>query len=221
MSIYTDIAGQIQRLKTSPAIEVKYHKDTLTPPSQIETVRGTLGSVFDLQCPPSVANSVEIDDELYVYWKSREQSAEDAVFGEFFLRSVLVFGLTNDLSPTFLSQPYGDIDLRNTRVFDYYAYNGGPIHALLPASGQRIEDGVLIFNEKQVWRTSLDYATYLDVLRRTRGFLFWQYLFCDRIRVEQHEMVALKRGFAFVEREFPGDDYSDLRERLRHLERGQ
>jgi hypothetical protein len=174
--------------------------------------------VFGIQCADSIAQSVEIDDQLNVYWRQRaESSADDPTLGEFFLRSVLVFSGKNDLNAVFRKE-YDGVDLKDTRVFDYYPYNGGPIYALLPAVGERIEDRVLIFNERQVSPTALDYMAYMKELRLTRGFLYWQYLFSDRLDVEEYELRAIQRGLAFVEREFPHDDYVDLRARLKHLE---
>jgi hypothetical protein len=92
----------------------------------------------------------------------------DPVVDEFFLRSVLVFAAANNLNDVYLSRSYEAIDLRATRVFDYYPFQGGPIYSLLPIVEKRIEDRVYIFNEKGVYRTSLDYSSYLEAVRLTR-----------------------------------------------------
>jgi hypothetical protein len=218
MSIFNDISSQIGQLLALPEFKVKFHKLSLVPQSEIDDVREVLNSVLKIRCPPAIASSVEIDDQLNVYWNAEGGAGGDMVFGEFFLRSVLLFGKRNELNSTFLSKEYNGVDLRKTRVFDYYAYNGGPIYALFPVVENVIEDRVLIFNEKQVSRTSLDYMRYLQLVRRTRGFMFWQYLFCERIDLEEYELAAIQRGLAFIERKFPTESYSDLKQHLARLE---
>lgn len=120
----------------------------------------------------------------------------------------------------FKTRRYDGIDLNETRVFDYYAYNGGPISVLLPVRNGRLEDGVLIFNERNLFRTSLTYETYLKALTLTRGLLFWQYLLCIDAKVERYEVGALERGLKFLEQIFPNDEYADLRSRLGRLKKG-
>jgi len=221
MSIFNDISSQIAQLLARPEFNVKFHKSSLVPESEIDDVREVLTSVLKVRCPPAIESSIEIDDQLNAYWSAEAGPGGDTVFGEFFLRSVLLFGKRNELNSTFVSKEYEGVDLRNTRVFDYYAYSGGTIHALFPVVENVIENRVLIFNEKQVAQTSLDYMGYLHLVRRTRGFLFWQYLFCEHINLEEYELAAIRRGLAFIELKFPGESYSDLKQHLARLESGR
>jgi hypothetical protein len=217
MNIFYDLARGIERLTNTPAIEVLFQKVDLVDDAKAERVRRTLSSVFDLDVAPAVQESVRIADNFYVYWKKKNASDGDAVFGEFYLNTVLLFGLENELDPTFKSKKYGDIDLDDTRVFDHYKFNGGPIYSLLPLRDGHLEDKVLVFNEKSLFSTTLTYSTYLEQLRRTRGALFWQYLFCEDAKVEPYEVDALARGIDFVAKTFPGDDYEELQQRLKSL----
>ena len=217
MTIFEQLAADITQLLTSSRVSVTFSKNTLTPESRLHDLKNVLTSVFALRCPASVAESIRIDDEIYVYWKGRADGGDVPVFGEFFLRSVLVFALVNDLSETFTAKPYNAVDLRQTRVFDYYAHHGGPIHALLKVTARTVSDGVLVFNERDVFPTTLDYDGYLAALHRTKGFVFWQYLYCEQVRPETYELDAIRRGLEFVEREFPSEDYSDLWRRVDRL----
>lgn len=217
MTIFDELSGQIRALQRSPAIEVRFHNSTLADEAKAARVRRTLASIFDLEVAPSVAESVRIADNLYVYWKQKDAPDDDAVFGEFYLSTVLLFGPENELNAAFKSKTFDGMDLNDTRVFDHYKYNGGPIYALVPVRNGRIEEDVLIFNEKRLLKTALTYPTYLEALRLTRGVRFWQYLFCENPRVEPYEIDALAGGLAFIAQVFPGDDYRDLRLRLERL----
>lgn len=215
MTIFDSIANEIDELKRSSQIEVLFHKNKLTPDDQLIYLETVLEGVIGLQISPSVAESLKIDGDLHAYWKSKIDPEDRGVFGEFFLQSVLVFGAENQLNETFLSQRYKAIaDMREMRVFDYYAYNGGPIYSLLRAVDGRLEDRVYVFNERDVFPTSLDYAGYLKIVRLTRGVQFWQYLYAENPEVRDYEAAAIQRGLAFLEREFPNDNYSELTNRL-------
>ncbi len=137
------------------------------------------------------------------------------MFGEFTLQSVLEFGGKNILHPVFLESQYAGVDLRTTRVFDYYLYNGGPIFALLPVVEDRLLDSVLIFDKERLFKTTLVFADYLQVLRQTKGFLLWQYLYCEGIHPAPYEIDTMERGLQFVDRAFPDGEYVDLKARLK------
>jgi len=217
MSIFESLAAEVDNLRRSPHIEVLFHKNRL---SDATDLRSDLEAILSLELPPPVLDSVEIDDDLHVYWKSTLHTEDAAVFGEFFLRSVLLFAPRSQLNEIFQSRRYAAIgDMKKMRVFDYYAHNGGPIYALMQVVGRKIDDRVYIFNERDVFTTTLNYESYLQVLLRTRGFLFWQYLYCENPQLHDYEVSAIGRGLDFVEQEFPGDDYGELRRRLQALER--
>jgi hypothetical protein len=216
MSILDSLAGEIKRLQRSKHIEVRFEKCGLIRPS--EEMREDVETIVGLKLPPSVVNSLQIEDDLYVYWKSAAHSEDSSVFGEFFLLSVLLFANENNLNEQYQSRSYKAIeDMRRMRVFDYYAYNGGPIYSLLQVTGEKLEDRVFVFNERDVFTTTLDYGSYLSALLQTRGFLYWQYLFCENPQLEPYEVEAVERGLVFVEQEFPEDDYRGLHERLAAL----
>jgi hypothetical protein len=219
MTIISEIADAIVRLRASASINVTHSQAELVPDwiarpaEQGQMINETCG----IQCPPTVLASLQIDDDLSCHWKSKNRTPDETVAGEIFLRSVLLFGGTNELSETYLSQDHELIDLRSTRVFDYCPYQGGPIYALLPVTERQLQDHVFIFNQRKVFRSTLDYTEYLRAVRLTRGFLYWQYLYCEALRPEEYERVAIERGLAFIEAEFPADDYADLRRRLQQL----
>ena len=91
MSIFQDISSRVSQLLGSPGIEVKFHKNSLVPESEIDGLIETLSSIFEIKCPPTIAASVEIDDHLNAYWKGETDSGDEAVFGEFFLRPAEFF----------------------------------------------------------------------------------------------------------------------------------
>lgn len=220
MTIFDNIAAEIDGLKRSPHIEVLFHKNKLTPDDQLIYLRTILEPVIGLHVPSSIAESLKIDDDLHVYWKSKVDPENNAVFGEFLLQSVLLFGVSNQLNEVFLSRHYKAVpDMREMRVFDYYAYNGGPIYSLLRVADGRLDEQVYVFNERDVFTTTLDYAEYLKRVRVTRGSQFWQYLFCENPDVRDYELAAIKRGLVFVESEFPEDDHSELKSKLEALEK--
>ena len=129
-----------------------------SPDDRLIYLRTDLEKILGLQLPQAIIDSVKIDDDLHVYWKSAIAGKDGPVFGEFFLPSVLLFAHANQLNEIFLSRRYSAIDdMRDMRVFDYYAYNGGPIYALLRVTEGWLKDGVYIFNERDVFTTTLDY----------------------------------------------------------------
>lgn len=217
MNIFHSLAAEIQKLRDSPHVEVLAEKSKLTDQQDLSDTRSAFELLIKVTLPTAVAETAWIDDDLHVYWKTSNHGKDQQTFGEFHLRSALMFTPRNGLNEVFLAKTYDGIDLRAMRVFDYYPYNGGPIHALLRVKDKQLEDGVYIFNERDVFRTSLLYQQYIGVLRVTRGFLYWQYLFCENPKLEEYEVAAIERGLSFVEREFPDDDYSDLRRRQRSL----
>ena len=219
MTIFDSIAAVIDGLKRSSHVEVLFNKNKLTPDDQLIYQQTVLEAIIDLKVPLSIAESLKIDGDLHVYWKSKVHQEDKGVFGEFFLQSVIVFGASNQLNEVFLSRRYKTIaDMREMRVFDYYAYNGGPIYSLLRVIDDRLDEHVYVFNERDVFTTTLDYAEYLKRVRLTRGFQFWQYLFCESPDIKDYELAAIKRGLDFLESEFPNDDYSDLKGKLVALE---
>lgn len=221
MSAFVKIAAEIDRLQRSANVDVRFSQDgpLLTGTMDATKTRQALG-FLKFEVPPSVAKSVEIESELSAYWKSRTPTGKEQVTGEFCLRPVLLFGLDSELDPVFKTQRYDGVDLEATRVFDYYAKNGGPIFALMAVADGVLDDKVLVFDEERLYRTSLRYETYLERVRQTRGFLFWQYLFCEGIELEKQRAESISRGLAFVEREFRGEDYSDLWARLERIAPG-
>jgi len=222
MTIFDSIATEIDNLKRSPHVEVLFHKNKLTPDDRLIHLRTDLESIIGLKLPPSIADSVKIDDDMHVYWKSKVRPEGSGVFGEFFLQSVTLFADNNQLNEVFLSRRYKAIDdMRAMRVFDYYAYNGGPIYSLLRLVDGRLDEQVYVFNERDVFTTTLDYAEYLKRVRLTRGFQFWQYLFCESPDIEDYDLAGIKRGMAFIESEFPKEEYSELRSKLEALEKGR
>lgn len=214
MNSFSSIATEIGRLRDSPNVEVLFGKSRLSEKQTVEILRPSLERAVKVKVSSAVAESLWIDDDLHVYWKSRNHRVDEQVFGEFFLRSALLFAKRSGLSEVFLARKYDGIDLGEMRLFDQYAYNGGPIHALLRVNQGRLEDQVYIFDERDVFRTDLTYEQYLQVLRVTRGFLFWQYLYCQNAKIASYNISNIEQGLNFIEREFPGDDYTDLRRRL-------
>ncbi|GGS97630.1 hypothetical protein [Streptomyces violaceus] len=68
-----------------------------------------------------------------------------------------------------------------------------------------------------VHRLDIDYCTYLDVLRVTKGTFGWQYLFTEVSLAQEDYVGAAQRLSEMLDlfpRLFPAYDYSDLRARL-------
>ena len=211
MNLVEKIAEEIGRLEKCPTVELIRNKRALVPPEEkIDGEDNIIKDMYGLECPATILQSLVIDDELSAYWKSTGQSAAQTVVGEFFLRSVLLFAASSGLPETYLNHDYDLVKLAETRVFDYCPYQGGPIYSLVPIVDKRIEDRVYIFNERKVYETSLNYLEYLKVLQRTRGFLYWQYLFCVGIKLEQYELAAMRKGLDFITKTFDKDNYTDL-----------
>jgi hypothetical protein len=211
-SVIEKVAEEIGRLEKCAAVELVFSKRALaSPKEQIGENDEVIKRMYGLDCASSVLQSLTIDDELSAYWKSKGRPASETVVGEFFLRSVLLFAASSGLPETYLNRDYDFVKLAETRVFDYSPYQGGPIYSLLPVINNRIDDRVYIFNEKKVYKTSLNYLSYVGALRRTRGFLLWQYLFCVGIELDEFELLEMRKGLDFVAGMFDEDDYTDLR----------
>jgi hypothetical protein len=219
MSILSSIAAEIGRLRRSPSIDVEFWQDALLPETKkTDAVTRQVLRFLTFECPPSVAQSAAIENELSAYWRSKTTVQNAVVTGEFFLRSVLRFGLDNDLNPVF-HREYDGVDLRMTRVFDRYAQHGGPIHALMAVVGKALDDRVLIFDEEHVYRTTLRYEGYLEQVLLTKGFYYWQYLFCEGIKLEKSRAEHIRRGLTFIQGEFSGEDHSALWDRFERMDK--
>jgi hypothetical protein len=71
-------------------------------------------------------------------------------------------------------------------------------------------------------RLDLDYGSYLDLLLRTKGLYYWQYLFaaCEKASPELEAVLpALRAGLELLREAFPDDDLEDLMTRLIDRER--
>ncbi|MGY4404085.1 hypothetical protein [Bradyrhizobium sp. USDA 3315] len=216
MTVLREIAAQITRVRKDSAVEVVQSDDRLVEEGQLETLKEMIAGdrIVYSAC---VLGLLQIGGELRLYWHSKAD-ADNVVYGEFFLQTPLLFGPKNTLPPIFQDMTFGSLQLKNTRLLDWYALNGGPIHALLRVIDGRLDDNVLIFNEKELFQSELTCDTYLKEVARTKGVFYWQYLYCKDKSLQPFEVAALERGLDFLESAFE-EDCTDLRQRLRNAGR--
>jgi hypothetical protein len=216
---FKETISDLQTLASHPELEISY--------GDLETPHGTnldhkaVSKQIGIDCSAAVAETTSIESEFSAYWKGKPTDTAPVVLGEFNLRSVLKFGRENELNEVYFEYEYDVWDLRETRVFDYYAYNGGPIYALLPVNEHRLEDNVLVFDERNLYKTDLDFSSYLAALAGSKGFLYWQYLFCENVACEPYHIEPIEQGLAFIEATFPRSDLSDLKNRFLVLKGSQ
>ena len=206
------LAEEIAQLRQIDAFDVLRSRNTLTLDARRKSgvLRQVFKDVVKVGASEHVLESLAIDDVMYVHWKKRGSTAQDEVVGEFYLQSALLFAGRIDIGEPFMSQNDYGIDLNTLRVFDYGAFEGGPIYAMLRMEGRTLGEEVIIFDKEQMFRTSLTYATYLQTLLLTRGFKLWQYLFCDGARPLPADVDSMARSLAFLRTTFPQDDFADL-----------
>ncbi|MFF3852933.1 hypothetical protein [Micromonospora sp. NPDC002575] len=109
------------------------------------------------------------------------------------------------------------------RVFDTQPTGGtGTCGALRLTEGPASPE-IWYFDMTQgVVRLHISYSDYLDILLRTRGLYYWQYLFAEPSQAAEGMSVALptlRSGIDFLAQAFPNEDLSDLRARLEERER--
>ncbi len=212
MSTLTEIAEQIARLQSSGAVEVIKSDDRLEPEEKLGALK-ELVAEDRIKYPECVLELTRIGEALRAYWRSVEAIEGEQVLGEFLLQTPLRFGPDSTLPDTFQDMKFGALQLRDTRVLDWYGYNGGPVHALLRVIDQRLDDKVWIFDERNLFESELVCSDYLRELARTKGVFYWQYLYCKDRRLQPFEVAALERGLSFLESAFQ-ENCDDLRKRL-------
>ncbi|MER5985777.1 hypothetical protein [Streptomyces sp. NPDC001787] len=104
------------------------------------------------------------------------------------------------------------------RIFETHPVGGtGTYTALRLAHGEDFPE-IWYFDIRQgPTRLHISYGDYLKVMLRTRGLYHWQYLFAEPDKENCGMSVSLpylRDGLDFLSREFPGDDLSDLGDRL-------
>lgn len=113
--------------------------------------------------------------------------------------------------------------LEQFRVFDTQPTGGTGTCAALRLTGSSESAEVWYFEMTQgSMMLDIRYGDYLDVLLRTRGLYYWQYLFAEPGSAEpgmSTVLPALRGGLDFLTEAFPGDDFSDLTARLETRER--
>jgi hypothetical protein len=213
MTILNEIAAQVARVRKSSAVEVMQSDDRLVDQSQLEILKEVVAD-DPIAYSACVLDLLQIGEELRLYWRSKAEEEDDVVYGEFLLQTPLTFGAKCSLPPIFKEMAFGSLQLKDTRLFDWYGQNGGPIHALLRVIDGRLDDNVLIFNERDLFQSGLTCDTYLKEVARTKGVFYWQYLYCKDKKLQPFEVAALERGLNFLESTFK-EDCADLRQRLR------
>lgn len=205
-----------------------------------EHARDLIKEATGIHLAPLMTDNFHRYGELRCHW--RATGADGAVGGEFWLNhlvNVLVDRVPNDLPEARWPRQERDHDRlrtdcdvhtpdgeeRGVTVFDSQCVAGiGAVTGFAEA-----DEGSIIIDEAsgqpEIWyhvntdatlvRLHLTYPEYLEALLLTRGFHGWQYLYAD-----PHDpgfgycAPDLRRQLDFVERTFPGDDFSTLRSRL-------
>jgi hypothetical protein len=219
MSILDDLISVVREIEGTTGIEVI--RATYPPEMRSQVTREQLLEILtddDLSYPACVPELLGVGDSLGIYWKVPGEGDGNDLYGEFYLRTPLFFARSNLLPEILQVQEHSGIDLREVRELDTYAFNAGPIHALMRVVGQKLEDHIYVFNERDVFNSDLDCTTYLKTIVRTRGILYWQYLYCKDKKLQPFEVAALERGLNFLESTFE-EDCTDLRQRLREARR--
>lgn len=211
------IIRSIKQLEENEKINIKF-KHVSAKPSKILKTHEVSLLHSHLNFPGSIQQLIDIDQTLGVLWQYGEYKLGNLLNGEFMLKKPSLFLLENELPQTYQELKDTGVDLRFVRLFDCYAYNGGPVYALLPAKDNTIEDRILIFDERKVYETDLTIDIYLDMMPLTYGLFYWQYLFCIGRQIDEYEISHLQRGLAFIEQEFKTDCHP-LRNRLRQHEK--
>lgn len=221
MSIIDRLAEEITQLRGMPEFDILHSNNDLVPQASLRS--GVMRRIFDdivkVSASGAILESLAIDDKMFIHWRKREPSGDGEIAGEFNLQSALLFAAKIDIGEPFMSENDYGMDLNTLRVIDYSAFEGGPIYALLPVADLNLGDDVIVFNKEKMLRTSLTYASYLETLLLTRGFLYWQYLFCEEVTMQPYENDAIVRAIAFLKKSFPSDDFSSLDTRLSTVRR--
>lgn len=109
------------------------------------------------------------------------------------------------------------------RVFESQPFGGVGTMTALRLAGENVSPEIWYFDMTcGLMRLYLDYGEYLELLLRTKGLYYWQYLFTDPHQAEltlETVLPGLRSGLEFLVRVFPEDQLSDLFTRLVVCER--
>ena len=197
----------------------------------VRVLRDTQGPVLQDAAPPDPPGNPEdhpyLDPSLYersVLFSeigSQWQTVDPypTVNGEFFLTPLSKTVREN--SPSFPPDLYSDEEQRvgaELHVIDDAPFTGAGSFAAI-----RIQPGVttseIWFSDhvRGLWQMDLDYNTYVERLRLTKGAFGWQHLYTEApLNDWEFEPTAdrIARMFDVLPQMFPDYDYSDLRARL-------
>jgi hypothetical protein len=210
----------VEELKGSSALEVREldERPLAEHLGDASSALAKIGEFAGLTLPPGLGANFHRHSELHVEWRAKEPDGK--VGGEFRLLhiGVAIMGAPPDW-PAEVARDDAERKLfQQFRFFD-----------LQPSGGTGTLTGFRLAEDAEpteVWfydpyrgflKLDVDYGGYLDALLVTRGIYYWQYLFADAQQgLPQLASIvrSLARGVDFLGRAFPGDDLSELRDRL-------
>ncbi|MFG3255072.1 hypothetical protein [Streptomyces sp. NPDC048172] len=211
-------------LRSNPEIHVTHEvRGDLTPSlgdaDQVFTMISTLNGVT---LPESWKPSYLRFAEFGSCWTFGDRDSSESFGGEFHVTNLFETALTPSPTEAWSGIP----GLSEEFLEELHPFDGTPTTGVGHLALLRLTKGA---SDAEVWfhagayephRMDLDYPTYLETLRITKGTFCWQYLFVDPAEVdlstEEFASAAglLTRMLATFPRVFPEHDYSGLQARL-------
>lgn len=213
----------VKELKGSAALEIQ-HLEQRPPAKHMRDAASALamfGEFKGMTLPPGLGANFHRHSELHVAWRAKEPYAK--VGGEFLLLHIGI-GIAG-APPEWPTELARDDEERKVfqqlRFFDLQPDGGTGTRSAFRLAEDTDPTEVWFYDafrgSRGFLKLDVDYGDYLDKLLLTRGIYYWQYLFADPgqgLPRLARVVKSLGSSIDFLARTFPGDDFSDLRDRL-------
>lgn len=213
----------VKELKGSAALEIRRLDEYPLAKflGDAASAMAKVGGLAGMKLPPGLSANFHRHSELHVAWRAKEPDAE--VGGEFLLLNIgaAIVSPQPEWSPQLARDDEERKVFQQLRFFDLQPSGGTGTRCAFRLCEDTDPTEVWLYDAFRGFRAFLkldvDYGGYLDALLLTRGIYYWQYLFADPGRgLPRLARVVKSLGTSvdFLARTFPGDDFSDLWDRL-------
>jgi hypothetical protein len=207
--VLSDLRQTIRELRSHPHLTVNVDDMGLDEATLADIGENTeaFREMYGFGCPETLQPGLALPDLLSIDWKSG-----DKVSGEFAL-SNLFLTMNRTVDESLRDWVMKGIRLGDMRIVDAVVLHGGPIHVLVPASPSGLAEQLYVFNTREMFELELNYTDYLRQLSLSKGITYWQYLFCQGMKLSGFEKEVLRQELAFVQSAFSGHAYQTLHAR--------
>jgi len=216
------ILASVHELRSSDQVQVTHLETEFSSEEEpaIAYLEELFRRSFHYRLPSDVAEILTFPPECAVAWsyRSRGKVVEG---GEF--RLINLFDAfqshrlklnPDDIPPTLHGSP------REAIYFDFQPEIGNSIYALLIPQQNEEFPRVHLHDRGRILPMMVDVRRYIELLAVTKGFYYWQYLFCE-IDLQAYEFgfqrASIRKMVKILSSLFPQSDLSALQKRMAEI----